>query len=666
MSSFQKIFESLNIGQVTIKNRIAMAPMNDFHQHFDGRDGILTQQCIEYYVERAKGEVGLIISMVFKTGEEVTRYREDGMLVWNIITKKSQEKYAELAKYIHSYGTKIFFQLSAGPGRVAKGSVIDEGFIPISASDNKAFFRPEITCREITEEEVEKIIKSFGKTAKIVASAGIDGIEIHGHEGYLIDQFTTPLWNRRKDKYGGDLKKRLSLPIEILKSIKAEVGEDYPVIYRYGSKHFLKDPLKSTTKMNEKEVGRDIDESIEMARLLEAAGYDCLHLDVGCYESAYWAHPPMYLPHGFSVGLTEKVKKAVDIPVIAVGKMDVPELVNNVLSQNKADMVAIGRGLLADPHWVKKIKEGEQKEIKPCIACHEGMYRTESIGQYLTCALNPYCGNETTLKITKSPNKKKVLIAGGGIAGMEIAGLLYKRGHKVLLYEKTNNLGGQLLPASAPDFKADVKRLLDYYLHQMENIDIKINFNKKVDREFVKHIDPDIVISATGANPIIPKIKGVEKQNVILCTDVYMDKKDTGSKVTVIGGGLEGCESALHLSRKGRSVTIVEMLPELDPDLHRANKAMLLDMLDENNVQIITGMEVTEITDEGIIAVDSESKNNEIESDTIVLAVGMQADKRLYNSLVGDSVTTYEIGDCKEPRKILDAVWEANMIGLNI
>ncbi|ODS40564.1 MAG: hypothetical protein A7315_02455 [Candidatus Altiarchaeales archaeon WOR_SM1_79] len=666
MKRFENLFKPIKIGTVNIKNRIAMAPMNDFHQFFDGIEGTINQRCIDYYVERAKGEIGLIISMVFKTEEEITQYRDNGMLIWDIITKRSQERYAELAKYVHSYGTKIFFQLSAGPGRVAKGEIIDAGFVPVSASDNKAFFRPNVTCRALSIGEVEKIAESFGKAAEIISNAGIDGIEVHGHEGYLIDQFTTALWNRRKDKYGGDLQGRLTFPIEILKAIREKAGEDYPVIYRYGSKHFITDPWKSTTRLDDKEIGRDIDESIEMAKILEKAGYNCLHTDVGCYESAYWAHPPIYLPHGFSVDLTWKIKKAVNIPVIAVGRLGIPKIADKVLEEGKADIIAIGRDLLADPHWARKVKEGRLEDIRPCIGCHEGMYRTEVTGQYLTCALNPFCGNETSFSIKVTKESKKILIAGGGIAGMEAARIAQMRGHDVLLFEKTGNLGGQLIPASKPDFKGDIKRLLEYYQKQINKSKINIKFNTTVTPALIHKVNPDIVIVATGANPIIPKIGGIGRTNIVTCIDIYMGKKETGNDVIIVGGGLEGCELALMLAKDGKKVTIIEMLPKLEPDIHRANKAMLLDLLDENGVEVLTGTKVQEIIYDGVIVTDNDLNKRNVKADTVVIAVGMKPDKYLYNSLIGEPILTYEIGDCKDPRKILDAVWEANMVAATI
>ena len=544
--------------------------------------------------------------------------------------------------------------------------VIDSGYVPISASDNPAFFRPQVRCRPLKTEEVEQLVASFGEAARIVAEAGIDGIEVHGHEGYIIDQFTTALWNRRTDRYGGDLRGRLTFSIEILKAIREAAGPKYPVIYRYGAKHFLKDTWKSTTKLDEKEVGRDLPEAIEMAHILEQAGYDGLHIDAGCYESAYWAHPPMYLPHGFSVDLTAKVKAAVNIPVIAVGKMDVPELAEQVVSEGKADIVAIGRALLSDPHWAKKVRTGQLKQIKPCISCHEGMHRTETRGQYLTCALNPACGNDGIFRLEPTRYPKKVLVAGGGIAGMEAAISASLRGHKVVLCESAAELGGQLIPASGPNFKEDIKRLLDYYRNRVKDMGIDIRLNTTVTSLLVNQEAPEVVIVAVGAIPLIPPIKGVNGDNVISCLDVYQGRGKFGDSVIVIGGGLEGCEAALELSQRGRKVTIVEMCDRLEPDVHRANRIMLMDLLEDNGVHILTGRAVIEITKKGVVLEGDGLSENHILADTIVLATGMQSRKDLFNVLSGEQLLTYEIGDCKQPRKILDAVWEANMIAAAI
>ena len=665
MKEFMNLAKPINIGGVFMRNRIAMAPMNDFHQFYDPVEGTINRRWIDYFAERAKGGVGLIITGVFKVEDEITRFRQNDMVTWALVKKKSMQNYAELAKYAHAFGAKIFMQLTAGPGRVISGTAIDDGFEPVSASANQAYFRPNVTCRALDTSEVDQIVEAFGQAAEIVHESGIDGIEVHGHEGYLIDQFTTSLWNRRTDKYGGDLEGRLTFPIEILKAIKKRVGDDFPVTYRYGSKHFIKGPWKSALRMGEREMGRDIDESIQMAKLLERAGYGALHVDTGCYESAYWAHPPMYLPHGFSVDLTWEVKKVVKIPVIAVGRLGIPEIAEKVLAEGKADMIALGRDLLADPYWPKKVLGGEAQDARFCIGCHECMFRAET-GQYLTCAVNPLCGNEGVVSIQPSWKAKKVLIAGGGVGGMEAARMASIRGYHVSLFEKTGNLGGHLIAGSVPDFKKDIKGLLDWYQLQLTKLKVKTKLNTAVTPELIKNENPDIVIIATGSVPMVPKMPGVEKPLVTTCIDLLLDRGKAGDRVIVVGGGLEGCETALWLSRQGKKVSIVEMLSQLIIDVHRANRTMLLDLLEDDGVNILTYTKIIEIEDGGVIAIDKKLNTMQIGCDTVVLAVGLKSDNQLYSSLVGDSREVYEIGDCKKPRKIADAIWEADMLALNL
>ena len=292
--------------------------------------------------------------------------------------------------------------------------------------------------------------------------------------------------------------------------------------------------------------------------------------------------------------------------------------------------------------------------------------RKAEIGQYLTCAVNPFCGNEGIFFLRPSREAKKILIAGGGVGGMEVARIASMRGHNVSLFEKTESLGGHLIAASAPEFKKDIKRLLDWYKVSLNKQKIKIEFNTLVTPELISEENPDIVIIATGSTPIIPEIPGVKKSLVVTCIDLLLGKKEAGDRVVVVGGGLEGCETALWLAKQGKEVTIIEMLPQLIPDIHRANRTMLLDLLEDSGVDVLTNTKVQEITNNGVITTDRKLNMERISCDTVVLAVGLKPDKELYNSLAGESIEIYEIGDCKKPRKIGDAVWEANMLALNI
>ena len=652
--TFPKLFEPVSIGKVTLKNRIAMAPMGIVG--LTNPDGSPTQRAIDYYIERARGGIGLIITSLFKVENEIESIGDR----LELISRASLAPLGELCDTVHALGTKIFVQLTAGFGRVARPSRVRDN--PVSASAIPNYWDPGTTCRPLATEEVETIVEAFSNAAGIVAAAGVDGIELHGHEGYLFDQFTTAIWNKRTDKYGGDLRNRLTFPIEVLREIKKRLGNDFPVQYRFGLKHYIKG-LNSGALRGEHyaEAGRDVKEGLEMAKLLEEAGFDALHVDAGCYDSWYWAHPPTYQEHGCIVDMAAKVKEIVRIPVIAVGRLEIPELAEEIIEEGKADIVALGRGLLADAHWPIKVRQGTTENIRPCLGCHSCFGRFEK-GRPLSCAVNPACGRERLYELSQAERPRKILIAGGGIAGMEAARVAAMRGHKVMLYEKEEFLGGHLIAASVPSFKKDLKRLLDWYEGQLKKLDIEVRFRTEVSSALLDRGSPDVVLVATGSRPIIPDVPGVDQANVITCIDLLLGRKKTGSTIVMIGGGLIGCETALWLAEQGKRVIIVEALPELMASgipVPRMNQAMLLDLLALNRVSMITQASVEGITDEGAVIVDKALSRRVIKADTIVLALGFRADRELYGALRDKVENLYAVGDCREPRNIMGAVWDA-------
>jgi 2-enoate reductase len=659
---FSHLAQPITIGTTLIKNRIALAPMNDLHQFYDPEEGTINRRWVDYFAERARGGVGLIITGAFKVEDEVTRFRLDGINIWALLKRKSMQNYAEMNRLAHVYGARTFIQLTAGPGRVVSGRSIDQGFQPISSSPNRAFFRPDVTCRELETAEVDRIVDAFAEAAEIVKAAEFDGIEVHGHEGYLIDQFVTAVWNRRTDKYGGDLDGRLTFPIEILKSIRRGAGRDFTVIYRYGSKHFLKGFQQGALRTGEPEIGRDLAESIEIAKKLEQAGYDGLHVDVGCYESAYWAHPPMYMPEGLSVDLTAQVKKAVGIPVIGVGRLGEPALAEKVLSEKKLDMVALGRDLLADPYWPKKVFAGRTDEIRLCIGCHECMYLAET-GKYLTCAVNPFCGNEGIVELNEAKEKKRVAIIGGGAAGMEAARLLTLRGHSVTLFERDSRLGGHLIPAAKPDFKRDIKKLLRWYENQMKKLSVPIEHMAVAAADLDGLAGRfDVFIVATGSREAGIPVKATDNSRVASTIEVLNGEKEVGRRVVMVGGGVEGCETAIWLASKGKEVTIIEMLDKIARGQHRSNRQMLLDMVADLKIAVRTRTKVLEIGNKELVIVDQDLNTRSIDYDSVVIAVGMKSENGLYTELLKKGKEAYLIGDGYLPGKIIDAVWQATML----
>ncbi|KJS21754.1 MAG: 2-enoate reductase [Clostridiaceae bacterium BRH_c20a] len=650
------LFTPIKIGSVEIKNRVVMAPMGILG--LVNADGSLGPRALDYYMERAKGGVGLIVSNVHKVENNVEKLVES----FPKVTRSSLAPLAELTESVHAFGCKIFVQLTAGRGRVGhRPQLISH---PVSSSSLPNYWTPEETCKELTYEEVEALVRAFGDAAVILAQAGIDGIELHGHEGYLFDQFTTSLWNRRTDKYGGDLTARLRFPIEVLKEIKQRVGNQFPVQYRYGLKHYIKGFNDAALPGEEfTEAGRDIQEGLEMAKLLEKAGFDALHVDAGCYDSWYWAHPPGYHKHGCLIDMASMVKQVVNIPVIAVGRLEKPEIAEQVIAEEKADMVAIARGLLAEPYWVQKVERNQVERIRPCLGCHNGCIGRMFNGRPLSCAVNPATGRERSYALQPVLKPKRVMIVGGGIAGLEAARVASLRGHNVTLYEKNSSLGGHLLEASVPIFKEDEGRLLEWYKTELGALQVEVNLNKELTADFIAEKNPDVVIAATGSKPINLELPGFTRENVVQATEILMGKKQVGENVVVIGGGLIGCETAFWLAQQGKKVTIVEMLDDLMKQglmVPEMNKKMLVDLLRYNQVQILTNSSVLSAVDEGVVVIDQSFRQKTIYANTIVVAVGMKGDQELFKKLKDKNIfNAYLIGDANCARNIMSAIWEA-------
>ena len=661
MSDFRKLFEPIRIGTVQLNNRVAMAPMCLTTMLVD-RDGSYTQRGIDYYEERAKGGTGLIITGCTHIENEIEPTLN--YAVEPIITSNTIPALGELAEAVHCHGTRIFVQLTAGFGRVHYE--VKRGLSPVSASENPCYWEERITARALSTEEVERLVAAFGKAAELVAQADIDGIELHGHEGYLLDQFTTSVWNRRVDKYGGSLENRARFPIEALHAIKDRLGSGFPVTYRFGMKHYLSTRKSGSIKREGfTEIGRDVPEGMELARLFEKAGFDALHVDAGCYESWYWPHPPNYQPHGCMLDMANAAKKAVKIPIMAVGRLGVPEIAEAALEQGKADMIVLGRDLLADPFWVQKVREGRVEDIRPCLGCHDAcFYRPTYTARPLCCAVNPAVGRERMYALKPTQNPQKIMIAGGGVAGMEAARVAATRGHEVLIFEKSNRLGGHLIEGSVPDFKQDYRKLLLWYVRQLRTLNVEIRLGTEVTPAIVAHEKPDVVIVATGSTGILPNIPGIQLPGVVTCIELLQGKK-AGDTVVVVGGGLVGCETALWMAQQGKKVTIVEMLPELAwtpggmPAVLESNRDMLISLLKENKVRILTNTRIQAITEKGATVIDNNSKSENLICDTVAFAVGVRSERSLYESLAVSSSRAHVIGDANEPRRLMHAIWQA-------
>ncbi len=635
------LFEPGFIGSLRLKNRIVMSPM-----HLSGMvdpDGSWGDRVREYYLARSRGGVGMITTgYIFAC----RKFEPSSLQLLDLYSETHLKSLEEVIQAVHEYGTKVSIQLTAGWGRVIHKRRLDPQVSPVSASSSACCFDRQRVTRALTTMEVEELAQSFGKAAGRCRMAGADAIELHGHEGYLLDQFMSGLWNKRTDKYGGSPQKRLSLAREAIVSIKEEAGKDFPVIYRFGIDHYL-------------DGGRRPEESLWIARELEGMGVDALHVDAGCYENHYWPHPPCYQPPGCMADMAEKAKSAVTIPVIAVGKLHYPQLAESLLTEGKADFIALGRGLLADPDWPNKVKNGQLEDIRPCIADGEGCIGELVMGRAPSCTLNPTCGHEKEWQLNRiRPRSRSLLIVGGGPAGMEAARVAAMRGIQVTLWEKTPRLGGNLWPASRPAFKRDLIALIDYQTHQLKHLPVTIELNREATVDSVSRFGADDVILATGAVPARPEMESTPEVKVITAVDLLSGNETSGNRVLVLGGGLVGCETAIHLKRPGRQVTLIELLPDILSDMLENSRQMLRKMIADSGIQILTNTKIVRVSGTDVW-VSCQGCDKRLCPDTIVVSTGMRPCNDLERKLGGRVVRLFAAGDCVQPRNLLHAIWEA-------
>jgi 2-enoate reductase len=654
---YSKLFSPIKIGSITIKNRFAMAPMGPLG--LADANGGWNQRGIDYYVERAKGGTGLIITGVTFFDQVVEK--QDPTTVPNPLYKPVNfvKTSREMTERIHAYGSKIFLQLSGGFGRVTIPTNV--GDIPPIAPSAIPHRWLDKTCRAITIDEIHAIVKQFGEAAFHAKRAGFDGVQIHAvHEGYLIDQFAISMFNQRTDEYGGSLENRLRFAKEIVEEIKKTCGDDFPVTLRFSLKSMIKDwRVGALPGEDFEEKGRDTEEGLKAAKLLESYGYDALDTDVGTYDAWWWNHPPMYQKKGLYREYCKMVKEVVDIPVFCAGRMDNPDMALEAIENGECDVIDLGRPLLADPDYCNKLRCGKITQIRPCISCHEGCMGRVASYSLLNCAVNPQAARERVNAYEPILKKKKVLIVGGGVAGCEAARVLAIRGHQPVVYEKGSRLGGNLIPGGAPDFKEDDIALADWYTNELNRLGVHVHLNTELNEEEIKTMDYDTVILATGSKPKVFSLG--DDSHTYTAEQVLLKQKDAGKKTVVVGGGLVGCETALWLAQNGIHVTIVEALDKVmavNGPLCAANKEMLEALLPFNGVEIITGAKVTEFAN-GEVKVDTKEGSKTIMSDSVILSVGYKEENTLYNNLQFDIPDLYLLGDAKKVSNIMYAIWDA-------
>lgn len=679
------LFTPMTVGSVTIKNRFVHAPMEGTSPIEWSAGYKFNGKSRTYLVEKAKNGVGLIIPGITCVNSMIGNkwmYKNEKMFTGPL---------KDLMNEIHSYDAKFFLQLGAGFGRVLVlpspikkilnnrflSKVLGMEHLMGAASEEPNVWDPNFKMRALTRQEIQDIIDGFAKAAVLCKEAGIDGIEIHAvHEGYLLDQFTIANTNHRTDEFGGSLENRARFTTDIIKAIKAACGEDYPVIVRYSVTSKMRGYNQGALPQESfREFGRDREESIKLAQLLEAAGADALDADNGSYDSWFWAHPPMYMPLGCNLDDAAFIKEHVSIPVFCAGRMEDPDLASNAVCSGKIDAVTIGRQFLADGEYVLKVQNDQLDEIRPCIACHNGCFAM-SVGPDGTtgisptgnchCALNPRTMEETKKSLSPAATKKKVAVIGGGVGGMEAARVAAVRGHEVTIYEQSNELGGVFIAAAAPSFKENDRKLLDWYRHEIsENTNITVKLNTTVDPTQLQSLGADEIIIATGAACRTLSIPGADNSRVMNAVEYLRDVKPVGERVVIVGGGLTGCEIAYDAVLKGKKPVIVEMMDSIlnVPNLCAANSNYLREMIRYYSIPVYTGTKTTAITDTGVVLEGKDGLKQELPADTIVTSIGYISGSKLAEK---DTANIHIIGDAAKVGNLMSAIWQAYDIAAKI
>jgi 2,4-dienoyl-CoA reductase-like NADH-dependent reductase (Old Yellow Enzyme family)/thioredoxin reductase len=636
---FPNLFKPITIGSMKLKNRVVLAPMGT---GLGNKDDTLSERLISFYTTIAQGGTSLITTGVAAVSKDGTV----GMGMNSLYDDKYIPGFRSLADAIHSAGGKLSVHLMHGgleayPFFTKKkrlispsGGIFEPNQMRFKGMD---LDKTLMISNAMTLEDIKTTGDDFAAAALRAKQAGADAVELNGAQGFLLQQFYSPYFNKRTDEYGGDFEGRMRFALEVVNKVRAAVDHDFPIIFRMVA-----------TEGNG--GGIDVEDAIKIARILENSGVNALHVTAGRGISpAYWSLMMPIAEEGHTpiIDHVATIKKAVSIPVIGVQRIVDPESAENILENNKCDMVALGRGLIADPNWVNKAREGRTDDIRKCIGCLQGCIGTQMTAGFANCLQNPEAGRKKNMRLKPSTTPRKVLVVGGGPAGLEAALVAGQRGHKVVLCEKNDRLGGQWNLAHVPPGKEDFRWVIDWRINQIRKLDnVTVKTGCEIDAKTIDQLAPDVTVVATGSVPTIPDIPGAQGDRIVTAHAVLGGEDIQGQAVAIIGGGATGCETAHFLADNGKNVTIVEALPDIATDEMPARKVWLVQNLIRKNVTIATNTQIKEITDAGeLLAIRGDQTENLGTFDAIVMATGVRTHDPLgamAGKLEGE---TYVVGD---------------------
>ena len=638
---FPNLFSPLKVGNVTLKNRIISAPMTF---PILTADGCLTPEAIAFYELRAKGGAAVVTVSELIVHGATGKYYPVQVLS---DAPNSKDTLATAARAIKRHGAIPSMEICHG-GKYA----LTNPEYPVSYGPSDEFSNGIQTAREMPRELISEIIEAYGRAASLCKEAGFEMLLIHAGHGWLLQQFLSPASNKRTDEYGGSLENRARLALEVIDKVRSAVGPKFPLELRMSAEEYL-------------DGGYSFDDAIKFTKMAETK-IDLLQVSTGAHEGSFdRTHPSAFMERGVNVHYAEEIKRHISIPVSTIGALNEPEMMEDIIDSGKADAVEMARALLADPYLPKKAFTGRDDEIVRCYRCYVCMSERMTTGLRI-CALNPVIGSEyetNNIKFTVRP--KNVLIAGGGPGGMQAAITAAERGHNVVLCEKSGRLGGALNSVKGAPFKEDLYGFIAVKALLMEKAGVDVRMNTEVTPDFVKGMKPDVLIIAVGAEPVIPPIPGINNPNVITSNDLPEKYDEVGHKVVILGGGLAGCETAVHMAREGKDVTVIEMLHEVCPDANMRYRPLLLDQL-KKHVVCRTNTRGVRITNKGIVCADEGGNEMIFDADTIICAVGQKPLRDVVERLRDCAQETIEIGDCVRPGNVTEAVFRGYWAAIDI